>query len=60
MAQTILCEVCRPSIYHDLNDGIVEYMCQNIEHEECYFDTHPHNLICVSYGVISNYLLFKY
>ncbi len=37
----------------------VHYSCGHVEHEDCYFDQHPHNIVCLICGKRSIMLLFK-
>ena len=59
MAYTLACAQCGKHILHNDDDGIVYYSCGHIEHEECYCDHHPHNLICLICGIVSTFLIFK-
>jgi hypothetical protein len=60
MAQTILCAQCDLCIIYGNDDGAVDYSCGHVEHEDCYFDRHPHNVICLICGERFNFLVFRY
>ena len=39
--------------------AIILYSCGRVEHEDCYFNHHPNNIICLVCGKHSNILLLK-
>jgi ribosomal protein S27E len=59
MAQTIVCAQCGLRIVYDNEGAIVYYSCGHVEHEDCYFDHHPHNIVCLVCGTRSDILVFK-
>ncbi len=45
-------------IFRELN-AIVHSSCGHVEHEDCYFDQYPLNIICLICGERSVMLVFK-
>jgi hypothetical protein len=60
MARTITCIQCDLCIVYDIDGAVVHYWCGHVEHDDCYFDHHPHNLVCLICGDRSDFLVFKY
>jgi len=58
--QTIVCAQCGLCIIYNNDDDVVDYSSRNVEPDDCYFDHHPHNVICLICGGRSNFLAFKY
>ncbi len=48
MAQTIVCANVVSALFFDKDGAIVHYSCRHVEHEDCCFDHHPHNM-CALY-----------
>lgn len=59
MAICILCTLCHLPMTNDRHDALVQYMCGHVEHEDCYLENHPHNLVCLICGTQSTHVLFK-
>ena len=61
MAHMIMyCACCDVTVIIDAHDAGVCYSCGHVEHEDCYFDNHPHNLTCLVCGIQSKSIEFKY
>jgi ribosomal protein S27E len=59
MAHAITCAQCGQHIIDRELGAIVHYSGGHLEHENCYFDHHPHNIICLICGERSVILIFK-
>jgi ribosomal protein S27E len=59
MAYAITCAQCGQHIIYSELSAIVYYSCGHVEHEDCYFDHHPHNIIYLICGERSVMLAFK-
>ncbi len=59
MAHVIACAQCGQHIIYSEFSAIVHYSCGHVEHEDYYFDHHPHNIICLICGERSVMLAFK-
>jgi transcriptional regulator len=59
MTQTIVCAQCSLCTIFDNDDAIVHYLYSHVEHEDCYFDHHPHNMICLVCDERPDFLVFK-
>lgn len=55
----IVCTNCGLNIDFVDDEPTVHYSCGHVEHEDCYFNHHPHNMICLECAVVSSFLLFK-
>ena len=53
------CACCGGVVVIDAHDATVHYSCGHVEHEDCYFDNHPHNLTCLVCGIQSKILEFE-
>ena len=53
------CACCGGVVVIDSHDATVLYSWDHVEHEDCYFDNHPHNLTCLVCGIQSKILEFK-
>ena len=60
MARFVSCALCGLLIVFDGSDAVVHYQCGHLEHEECFFEHHPHNAVCVVCGKPSHPLYFMY
>jgi hypothetical protein len=58
MAQTLTCAQCSLRIVYDNDDVIVHYSYGHVEHEDCFLDHHPHNMVCLICGERSDILVF--
>ena len=54
-----ICGCCGNTVLVDAHDAIAQYACGHVEHEDCYFHHHPHNLTCLVCGVESELIYFK-
>jgi hypothetical protein len=49
-----------PNRSDPISDTGVHYLYDHVEHEDCYFDHHPHNVKYLMCGKGSDFLMFKY
>lgn len=55
--QQFICMTCHQPIIDPTVD-IVEYICGHLEHVDCYYELHHHNLKCLICHMISSIVYF--
>lgn len=59
MALPSLGPVCDDTMEIWNDKPTVHYSCRHIKHDDWFFNYHPHNLVCLVCGKLSDFLLFK-